>query len=413
MNSIATIEDLLEAAAGMSQHPKIQLDKEDITIMHSIARQVFKGTALTDRQFALMQEKLSKYKTQFINIHCDFDYAVKQLRQPLREIDRSKYIKICTSNDEIPLKGIDYNQKWIKIRFPFNKTTIVTVQDLQRTLTGSADYYHAKGTHEHYFSLNEISIHYIVTTFIEKNFEIDKELISISNEVETILKNKESYIPGIYNGVIKNLSPEALKNIEEELGDIESVPHIKIIDRHRRYGIKHIDKTLPVVDLQTEIAMRDKIELLCQPSKHDNRYLLESLYNLDRFPLLVVLDEANNLAERQLYECFNFFRHVMLHNEQSVLFRMSNASNTGASFNEYIKDNNLNNWVDKQTKVVYINNSKLPKLLISCDWVPNASIIFGNNVNRHVNSYVNTRCDLVILRDEYESPMRKYSNYYG
>jgi len=174
MNSIATIEDLLEAAAGMSQHPKIQLDKEDITIMHSIARQVFKGTALTDRQFALMQEKLSKYKTQFINIDCDFDYAVEQLRQPLREIDRSKYIKICNpSEDEIPLKGIDDQLQWIKIRFPFKKSIIMDVQNLS---TKCEHYQHSKGSHEHFFSLTDLNIKNILDIFLDKEFKIDKEL---------------------------------------------------------------------------------------------------------------------------------------------------------------------------------------------------------------------------------------------
>src|SRR5210317_1214184 len=112
MNSIATIEDLLEAAAGMSQHFKIQLESTDITIMHSIARQVFKGTALTDRQFTLMQEKLSRYKDQFKE-SCDFDSAVKSLRQPLREIDRNKYIKLVSTPDvytDTPYES--YKEKW-------------------------------------------------------------------------------------------------------------------------------------------------------------------------------------------------------------------------------------------------------------------------------------------------------------
>ena len=61
-----TIEDCLEILAGFRKESDgFSLMKEDYTIMHSIAKQVFKGTALTDRQFALMQTKLLSYKDQF------------------------------------------------------------------------------------------------------------------------------------------------------------------------------------------------------------------------------------------------------------------------------------------------------------------------------------------------------------
>ncbi len=63
-----TIEDCLELLAGFrKESDKFSLMKEDYTIMNSIARQVFKGTALTDRQLALMQTKLLAYKDQFEN----------------------------------------------------------------------------------------------------------------------------------------------------------------------------------------------------------------------------------------------------------------------------------------------------------------------------------------------------------
>jgi len=410
MNSIATIEDLLEVSAGLTLHPKVVIEKEDMTIMHSIARQVFKGTALTDRQCALMKEKLLKYKGQFENLDCDFEFAIDQLRKPLREIDRSKYIKIVDYPEDAVVET--NNLKWIKIRFPFSKNVIIFIQQLVYKLAGSAEYIHNKGSHVHYFSLTELSAYHIASAFKDKNFEIDQMILNIHNEVNNIINNKENYIPGLYNGVLKNINPNALAILKEELGEPLLVPKIKLIDRHRRYGISFIDENRPpIIDLSSEIAVRDKVEFLCKPSKYRTNVLLESLYNLDRFPLLVVLDPEN--PEQELYDCFNFFRHILPIEEQSVLFRLSNSSSLGTSFNEYVKDNKLNNWVDKSTKVVYISKDKVPKLLINNEWSPIASVVFGSNLNRHVNSYINGRCDLIILRDEYESPMRKYSNYYG
>ena len=66
MLRIDTIEDCLEILAGFRKESDgFSLMKEDYTIMHSIARQTFRGTALTDRQFALMQTKLLSYQDQY------------------------------------------------------------------------------------------------------------------------------------------------------------------------------------------------------------------------------------------------------------------------------------------------------------------------------------------------------------
>ena len=105
--NINTIEDLLETLAGLTSSDNLKIESTDATIIHSIARQSFKGTALTDRQFLLMKDKLQKYKEQFTN--CNFDLAIKTLRLPLRQIDRSKYITLI----QAPLN--EPKENWIKV----------------------------------------------------------------------------------------------------------------------------------------------------------------------------------------------------------------------------------------------------------------------------------------------------------
>ena len=163
MINVTTIEDLLECSANLRKAPPIKLDVSDMTIMHSIARQVFKGTALTDRQLALMQEKLTHYKDQFINLEIDFDFAIDQLRQPLRHIDRSKYIKIV--------------EDWIVVRFPFRKTEIVLVQEAA-TRAGDG-YHHQKGSHKHSFEFTECNVINLLDRFTNKEFVIDEELLEV------------------------------------------------------------------------------------------------------------------------------------------------------------------------------------------------------------------------------------------
>ena len=172
MKNVAnTIEDLLEILAGLQGHCKMQINSSDANIMHSIARQVFKETALTDRQFALMKEKLQVYRDQFTALDYDFDKAVETLRQPLRHIDRSKYIKIVDTLDvygELPYEAHKKKWKWIKVRFPFSKKTILLLYNIPKK-----DYHHNKGSHEHCYKLTEQNIYNVIKCFKDKEFEID------------------------------------------------------------------------------------------------------------------------------------------------------------------------------------------------------------------------------------------------
>jgi hypothetical protein len=403
MNVIATIEDLLEVAAGMTRNPepKIKLDKEDITIMHSIARQVFKGTALTDRQFALMQEKLSKYKDQFEE-SCDFDSVVVELRKPLREIDRSKYIKIADYPEDTPYHLEDAG-KFIEVRFPFRKTDIMLINEI----SNQEGYYHSKGSHKHFFTYTEQNVYNILSRFVQKDFDIDKELIDVYNNILDIRSKKTDFISCIVDNKIYNLNPKAKLIAEREIGEFNSTTKLCYIDRARRYGISFVDIPQHQQTLQERIAYRKENYYHSSPTKESLDEILQSLWNLKRFPLLVILDKTK--AEHQLHELVTYYRDILPNEEQSVLFRLDGAS----GFNQLIKDRNLNNWVDINTKIVYISNDKLPKLLVNNEWQPVATFSYTSSLDRTVNSFVENRCDLIVYREDTLSPIRKYSKFYG
>jgi len=339
MTNITTIEDCLELVAGLQLGPKIQIESSDITIMHSIARQVFKGTALTDRQFALMKQKLTVYKDQFINIDCDFDFVIEQLRQPLREIDRSKYIKICNpSEDEIPLAGIDNDQQWIKVRFPFKKSLIILVNDI----ASAENYYHKKGSHEHFYALTDLNTDLILGKFIDKGFEIDQELLDRYNDIQKIKENKTNYIPYFDGENICNLNANAIHFLKKEIGEISKDNFTKVADRSLRYGYQ-VDKK-ECVSIVEKIAYRNSTSVHIKPSKHNLQEVLMALHTLDRFPLVVLLNE--NQALSQLDSVYKIFRDVIPSSQQAVMFRKTGYDD----FNVYVKDKSLNNWVDNNTK---------------------------------------------------------------
>ena len=62
---LETVEDYLEVLAGLQGNDKIKIESVDCTILYSIARQVFKGKAFTDRQLDVVCMKLNYYNDQF------------------------------------------------------------------------------------------------------------------------------------------------------------------------------------------------------------------------------------------------------------------------------------------------------------------------------------------------------------
>ena len=91
----------------------------------------------------------------------------------------------------------------------------------------------------------------------------------------------------------------------------------------------------------------------------------------------------------------------------SVLFRVDNDKDSGKEFNEYIREHKLNNPLDKNTKVVYINSNKFPKPLLKNEWNPNTVLTIGSQrMNTKVSDYVNP-LDLIIHYDTELSPFNR------
>jgi len=401
--NLLTIEDCLETITGLSNsYGDFSIDSSDSTIMLSIARQTVRGTALTDRQHILILEKLNDYQSQFVdNGYAEFDQAVKELRSTLRYIDRSKYISLVY--EDLPKNSFFEKQgPYIKIRFPFRKSLIASITQIAKENAN----WHEKGSHEYYFRFNEHTVSELVSQFKNKDFEIDQELKVLYEKIQVIAADRIKYVSSITNNTIRNIHPKALKLAQQELGGFDQSTELRYVDRCRRYGIVDTPKKSPVT-LCESIAYRSTKEYHCKPTQTSLDNLLEALWDLDRFPLLVVLEKSN--AEKQLHEILNYYRDVLPAEKQSVLFRLDG----GSGFNDLIKDRGVNNWVGKDTKIVYVSSDKLPKLLVGNSWAPSATVSFSSKLNRLLNTYIENSCDLIVFREEDLSLIRKYSSYYG
>ena len=382
-----TIEDCLELLTGLNKlnNYTFELKKEDYNILTSVSRQVFKGTALTDRQFEMLVRKFDGYKEQFEKHNIDIDTIIskKILRYPFRQVDRSQKIFI--------------DGKYIVAQFPFNKKLISAIQDLRTYTTGQT----TNDKNKWLFELSEKNIK-VVGDVLQK-FEFSEEFQTLYNTISSYIM--EDWVPGIYRTELKNLHPKALENAKKSCGEFSSNV-IKYIDRRKQFGIEHIDVEYEIQTLADKIAFR-KTPLLYIKDHLSLETVIEAINTLDRYPLLVVVDEEKYDT---IYDIDKVLDQYTVKQQRSVMFRIPNDSVDTSKFNQWIRNNKLNNWVDNRTKIVYISSIKIPKPVLM-NFKPQCILNLSKNLRSYGSgfSWFNTATDLRI--DYGHSPMNKLSEF--
>ena len=123
-----------------------QLNSSDVNLIQSLGRQVVRGIPLTDRQYDLAVVKCNDYYNILYEFGID-KTTFENLRMPLREIDRSKWVR------KVEYKG----DNCLAIRFTFNKKLI---ELLEKTRTKEKAY--DRETKIHYFPYDEQTIFQVI-----------------------------------------------------------------------------------------------------------------------------------------------------------------------------------------------------------------------------------------------------------
>ena len=422
---LETVEDYLEVLAGLQGNDKIKIDSVDCTILYSIARQVFKGKAFTDRQLDVVCMKLNYYNDQFNDLgYLNLQEVIKMqtTRNPLRKVDRSQWIKVVdapvvTFQSVYTLSRKRGNTKkevtknsHIAIRFPFSKRTIQSVEMIAHK--HKSNYYHEKGTHIHYFKITENTVCDIVEEFKNKNYDIEDDILQYAEQVELIKNNPGEYIPGVYNLELKN-TPKALDDkITEHLGKLVADNVHLYKDRAMLYGLEYFDDIHTYVNktsvLTQRIINRTSPNIFISKNEWSLDAVISSLVELKRFPLLIIIPEKNPLD--YISTSYQSIKGFVDRTKISTMFRLDNKDDK--EFNEYIRDNNLNNSLDKDTEVVYISsNKKYPKPLFNSDWKEQSVLYLESLKNTRLDGYFDG--DLVLHFDEIESQFGSYTTKSG
>lgn len=390
-----TVEDYIEVLAGVqSGGDSINLDRSDYNLIGSLARQTFKGIPYTDRQCDLAKNKIIYYKDQ-LNLTEFTVNDLDKLRMPLREIDRSRWIKLEeTSQGES-----------IAVRFTFQKKLISALEKLS-----IKPYHYDKVRKIQYFLYSEKSLFDVVNAFKDRNFDIDPSVQDVYDKIN--LFNKEETVPGLYNYKLKNLPESATKLIIEELGNPSQNNVMLYKDRSLKYGI-NVTYTGETNSLESRIATRKEPNISLDSNTINVDTLLLALENLKRHKLMVLVASGdNNSCYDDVVQVHEYIKNLIQPSEVSVSFRLDNVSD-GLEFNRYIRREGINNKVDNNTKVVYNLNNKLPKPLYNSNWIPDAIILLNSNgyiaTRKVLDCYPNV--DLIIHLNN-PSMVAGYGAYY-
>ena len=399
------VEDYIELLVGYQEHNgdhKFIIEKSDYNLLTSLGRQTLRGTAYTDRQYELVKQKLAEYKEQFALNGYD-NIELSELRMPLRSIDRSRWIKIVKRNDDVV--DVDY----IGVRFSFNKK-LISVLDSLNVIEKKNLY--DKQLKIKYFELTEKNIHSIIDLLKDKNFTVSDELKQKYEILEMMNNNKKDYVPGIYSFNLKNLNQKAINYMVSTIGSEPDISNLaKYKDRNSMFGIQHFDQTdldnsiNMYTSLSQKIIRRNNAKVLIDPTEYPFDRLAESLLELSRYPILVVLndkDEFDNLTN-----VYKSFRNIFDSESFCTLYRKDNTSADNTAFNQYIKEHNLNNSLALSSKIVYTNINKMSKVLLQSEWKPQCALFMGSMRSNAIDPYID-ELDLVIHYDVDSSQFTRF-----
>ena len=385
-----TVEDALEILAGIKPRlVNVRIDYNEKTLIKSLGRQVFNQTGLTDRQLELALKKIDKYRDGLIQNSVDVEaiIALRPLRIPLREIDRTQMISLEDNTEA--------RQTEILVKYTFSKKFGAAWDTISKKLTGTV----AEGKGFKRISFTEGNLQTLVDALRPLNFEVEEKAQEIFEKIEEISLNPENFAPFVESvgGKIelRNAHKACVEFVSQKIPAVDDDNFLAYIDLLKKCGIFHKNSEIiekinisAVNDLVKKSLLEPATRFRVNPATHAMSKVIEAINALNQWPLLVMLDEDINtlswvkgiLAEVQKYVDTK---------DITVFFRLSNGQPNHEEFNQMVKDNHLNNYIGPDTKVVFIAKNRIPKPLLKADWKPSTALVTSAHDFGKTSAYLN------------------------
>lgn len=385
-----TVEDTIEILAGTCPRKvNIRIDAQDIKLVSSLGRQVARKVALTDRQLDLSLKKIEKYRDGLEKCGIDVTelLALKTLKWPLRVIDRTQSIWI--ENDAESKKPV------IMIKYVFSKKFAELWSKIEENLSS----YSGSDKSVKRVTYTERNLYQVVKGLESMSFTVSDEVQEICEKIEKILENPDIFAPHLdyVDGhlILKNSNTRCEEVFSKKIENFSEEHLLEYVDYAKSLGIPL--KSQNLLKKIAEIADNTLAKKVCyefssryriNPANYSLGDLISTIDSLNQWPLVVVVEENNQIFDT-VKTMVDEFSKIVPKDKMNVFFRLKNEQSDHQQFNQFVKDNHLNNYIDSTTKVVFISRTRIPKPLLKADWLPNTAIITSTHDFGRMSAYLN------------------------
>jgi hypothetical protein len=394
------VETLIQRLAGYDKfifEPEMVSPGWERNFVESLANQLSNGNTLTEKQANLSIKLIKKYKPQleaYFKTTLDLDNPV--FAHPFRKL----YIE----------KSITVNKNSIYVKFPYDEAIIKSIQKFVSDTawtpeTGYQNSSHkaAVGAWNHEdkvwsFSLREETVLWLGTTLVPQGFVADDTFKNWFDDINNIICQADEYaITAVNDG-----DRFSFKNASSKIPNLETSNVIEFLFHAKNYGVSIWDQA---IDARLKEEVKSPVTLAFL-NNQGMIYVDSNVYELDHFkelilfggPVLIVIPGGSEIKHTKAWHQLALDAGIN-NSEISVMFRTPNQDNGG--FNQYVKENELNNIVSENTKVVFVS-TKIPKPLVKSGIEFNTVINLGyyNNMHFSMNILLTSPANIVYYNDK-------------
>lgn len=389
------IEDLICRLANEGPYmftQPLQIWSMDASVIASLGQNPTLGKGFTEKQRNLVLRLCKKYRSQlFTQFGKDSEDALDN--------PEFKFPLIEPASQEKTITIVD---KEILVKFPFSEEIVAKIRKFRDTcLVKLVDWDSEEKAWK--FKLEENNVMWIASNFDLSTYSVDPEFTRIFEEISEILGKIEDHVPTI----VKTDTGFSFLNVKDSVPQPSNDSLIETVLLAKHYGIttwdENVSNLLKTVQLSPILA-----EFLNETNPNSlefdvNENSIDQFTDLFKYnvPALIIVPGYN-----EFFTLKNWLQWLKNQNFEekdiSVMFRLAN--DTGSMFNDLVKQNNINNPVSENTKIVFISQ-KLPKPLIKSGIDFKLIINLGSlsGVHYSVSSYLDNRPDIIRYTDKNKS----------
>lgn len=384
------IEDIIAISTNDCRNQiKSLLTSKELEILDSFySYQCTRNESLTEKQGMLALRLITQCKEGLKNRIPDIDSMLDspKWRNEFRVIAFDRSIKI----EELA----ESKKKIINVRFAYDSNLVNKFRKRNQTVHS-----HYRGTWDSdkkcwSFNLTEKNVLFLGDSLLAAgDFFADKEFQNLYQQASNIRYSIEEHIPML----VFNDGKYEIVNASSRIPQPNTNSLVKALFHARKYGI-----TLWSDEIDLEISKNLNNVTKAIIKNNSDRYIWfisihnkiedfsDLLQNSDTIAIIVPGGEEYKLTKEWVelaLQCGIDKKHI------SVMFRLPNDQ---AKFNKYVKDSELNNPVNENTRIVFIN-TKVTKPIAKADLKFDTVINLGHYQNMHftITTLSQNVCNLI------------------